>query len=109
MGAAAGTQPGGLPFTVSQETTGIVAPLDGQGRPDYVRAIQAEQGEAEPGERVAPEKNGYALWLRLLGRKGVYPETLEATERMLGETLPAEGTWESFDNYLKRTGVAEAE
>lgn len=85
-----------LPFAVSKGTTGVVTPLRGDGRPDYVGAANEAWRQG-----MKPEENGFVVYLRVVG-SGVIPERPRGEVLQLcaaGEGLGMEPAWETFAAY----------
>ena len=88
-----------LPFTVGKETTGIVWPLQKDGRPDYVRAINEKYGKG-----VTAENNAFVAWLAVGGVDMLPEKTRKETLRLCGAENIGEGeglTWESYSSFVK--------
>ena len=95
---------GGLPFSVSKETTAITSPLRPDGRPDYVAALNEKYGKG-----VMPENNGFVVWLKAVGtgENVLDPKIKDKVLKMCGaeETPAGAELWEGYSAYLKRTKV----
>ena len=85
-------------FTVSKETTGIVSPLRGDGRPDYVAAINERYSKG-----VRPEENAFTGWIEMGGTwsKGVPPVAVrEEMARMCGAKGQGGPAFVSYSDLL---------
>jgi hypothetical protein len=71
------------PFRVSTETTGITAPLDKYGWPDYVAAFNAEQSKG-----VTPETNFVVALREILGDREIPGGSAAAFDAALGLARP---------------------
>ena len=86
-----------LPLTVAKETTVIVSPLQEDGSPDYVAAMNARY---EKGVKV--EENGYVSFAKMAQRK-VSEKWRTEMVRWFGEEFEdgEEKEWESYYSFLE--------
>lgn len=86
------------PFRISAETTGITAPLDAQGWPDYVAAYNLEHSRG-----VTPETNFVVALRSIVGNRDIPGGSPELFDKALG--LPAPVTtpplYRSDDDVLR--------
>lgn len=91
------------PFTLSKETTGIVAPLRPDGSPDYIGALNERCSKG-----VTSENNGFVLFLQVVGT-AIPPDDgdwdTKARDRMLQlcgakPTPPGAVVWQSYADFL---------
>jgi hypothetical protein len=101
-GPAATTQIGKLPFTISEETTVITAPLNADGTPDYIGALNAKFSQG-----VTPENNGFVLWSELAPTNESYgdsfpPKLREKILQLAGakQLPPGSPTFQNWDTYI---------
>src|SRR5260370_4917753 len=82
--------PGSSTFTVSPETTYITEPLDKDGYPDYVTALNQRLSQG-----VTPENNANVLIWQALGphMQGERRPAADYFNRLGIETLPAQGDY----------------
>jgi hypothetical protein len=91
-------------FTISKETTYIVQPLDKDGYPDYVEALNLHYGKG-----VTPENNAAVPYWRAMGPKRIIgpPERHAEFLKLLGiESLPEKGDYFLSDGDYFRQFVA---
>ncbi|NLF08865.1 MAG: hypothetical protein GX594_12930 [Pirellulaceae bacterium] len=76
-------------ITISKETTFITEPLDADGYPDYVAALNQHCSRG-----VTPENNAAVLFWKAVGPAEIKPERREQYFKMLGmEPLPEKGEY----------------
>jgi beta-lactamase regulating signal transducer with metallopeptidase domain len=93
-----------LPFAISKETTGMTSPLNADGTPDYVAALNEKYGKG-----VTPENNGFALLSSTIDETFPVGELTidkarEKAFEMLGVKPPAPTAqrWKTFGMFLIR-------
>ncbi len=93
-------------ITISRETTYITEPLDAEGYPDYLAALNAIASEG-----VTPENNAAVDLAKILGPGEIPADQREQFFKLLGiEPLPAEGKYfVPLLEFLRRRGVENAE
>ncbi len=107
---AADLPPGKLPFRISPETTVITTPLNADGTPDYVAALNEKYGKG-----VTPENNGFALMLEVLGtREGdgiLGKQAHDKTLAMLGipENAADRAIHHYWGGYWSKQGLSDKE
>jgi hypothetical protein len=93
-----------VPFTISKETTYIVQPLDKDGYPDYVEALNRHYGKG-----VTHENNAAVPYWRAMGPSRIIgpPERHAEFLKLLGiESLPEKGDYFLSDGDYFRQFVA---
>jgi len=95
--AAHGGDQAKLPLTVAKETTVIVSPLQEDGSPDYVAAMNERYAKG-----VKVEENGYVPFAKMAQRKATEKWRTEMV-RWFGEEFEdgEEKEWESYVSFLK--------
>jgi beta-lactamase regulating signal transducer with metallopeptidase domain len=89
-------------FTIAKETTIITEPLNADGTPNYVGALNARLSED-----VTPENNGFAWWLEIVGTRDedgtLAPKVRNRVLKMCGAQPTPAGAevWKPFDSYNK--------
>ena len=70
-----------LPFTLSKELTGIVSPVDAEGAPDYLAALNERYGKG-----VKPEDNLFVGWVEMTGGADRFmpPEVADKMAKIAG-------------------------
>ena len=93
-----------VPFTISRETTYIVAPLDKDGYPDYIAAINQHCRKG-----VTPENNSAVLFWRAMGPSEIFTQRRAEYFKQLGiDPLPEKGDYfVTSEQYAKRLNGAE--
>ncbi len=97
-GGAAASRP---KFTLSKETTVITSPLNSDGTPDYVGALNAKYSQG-----VTPENNGFVVWLETVGTREEDGHIADgAREQVLAmcgaKATPPDGeVWKDYNSYL---------
>ncbi len=93
-----------VPFTISKETTYIVEPLDKDGYPDYIAAINQRCRKG-----VTPENNAAGLFWRAMGPGEILARQRAEYFKQLGiDPLPEKGDYfVSSVQYAKRLNDAE--
>ncbi len=87
-----------VPFTISKETTYIVEPLDKDGYPDYVEALNRHYSKG-----VTPENNAAVPCWRAMGPRGLLcpPDRRAEFCKLLGiDPLPEKGDYFVSDDEL---------
>jgi hypothetical protein len=80
------------PFTTSPETTSVLGPVRPDGSIDYVAAINQHFSQG-----VTPENNGFVLWLRVMGSKGIPQSVRTQMLAMCGaEIKPTDIGWTDY-------------
>ncbi len=98
QGGAATSRP---KFTLSKETTAITSPLNADGTPDYVGALNAKYSQG-----VTPENNGFVVWLEAVGTRWQDGNIADAArDRVLAmcgaKATPPDGViWKGYTQYL---------
>ena len=78
-----------ISFTISKETTCIVEPLDKDGYPDYIAAINQRCRKG-----VTPENNAAVFFWRAMGPGEIFPERRAEYFKQLGiDPLPEKGDY----------------
>jgi hypothetical protein len=92
------------PFRVSTETTGITAPLDKYGWPDYVAAFNAEQSKG-----VTPETNFVVALREILGDHEIPGGSAAAFDAALGlpQPITAKPLFRRLEEVLSRLPYEE--
>jgi hypothetical protein len=93
-------------FTLSKETTVITAPLNPDGTPDYVTAMNDLCSKD-----VTPENNGFTRWIEIVGTRtedGILaPRAVDRVLAMCGAKPTPAGAevWKGFNEYLQEQKV----
>jgi hypothetical protein len=75
------------PFSIGKETTAITSPLNADGTVDYIGAINQRVGSG-----VAPDQNGWVLWVQVSGKEDLPQKTRDTMYQMAaGTTIPEAG------------------
>jgi hypothetical protein len=92
------------PFTVSEETTRLLGPLTGDGRVDFVTALNEIRRQG-----VTPENNAAVPFWRAVGPARIDVEQRGEFFRVLGiEPLPDEGEYlQSIEEFVLAGGLGE--